>query len=44
MFPIGVFQDFNKPGFFEEYEKLVNRLIGPKDSVSTTKKQKVVEK
>ena len=23
---IGVFQDINKPGFFEEYEKLVERL------------------
>jgi hypothetical protein len=27
MFPIGVFQDIEKPGFFEQYEKLVNRLI-----------------
>jgi 2-oxoglutarate ferredoxin oxidoreductase subunit beta len=39
MFPIGVFQDFNKPGFFEEYEKLVNRLM---DSSSSSKKHKVV--
>lgn len=39
MFPIGVFQDFDKPGFFEEYEKLVNRLM---DSSSSSGKQKVV--
>jgi hypothetical protein len=25
-FQIGVFQDIEKPGFFEEYEKLVARL------------------
>ncbi len=25
-FQIGVFQDLEKPGFFEEYEKLVNRI------------------
>jgi len=41
MFPIGVFQDFDKPGFFEEYEKLVNRLM---DSSSTSGKLKVVVK
>jgi 2-oxoglutarate/2-oxoacid ferredoxin oxidoreductase subunit beta len=41
MFPIGVFQDFDKPGFFEEYEKLVNRLM---NSSSTSRKQKVVVK
>ena len=28
MFPIGVFQNIEKPGFFERYEKLVNRLMG----------------
>ena len=39
MFPIGVFQDFDKPGFFEEYEKLVNRLTDPS---SASGKQKVV--
>jgi len=39
MFPIGVFQDFDKPGFFEEYEKLVNRLM---DSSLASGKQKVV--
>jgi 2-oxoglutarate/2-oxoacid ferredoxin oxidoreductase subunit beta len=44
MFPIGVFQDFDKPGFFEEYEKLVNRLMGPDGSSSPPKKQKVVVK
>jgi 2-oxoglutarate ferredoxin oxidoreductase subunit beta len=27
MFPIGVFQDIEKPGFFEQYEKLVGRLM-----------------
>ena len=27
MFPVGVFQDLDKPGFFGEYEKLVNRLM-----------------
>jgi len=24
--PLGVFQDIQKPGFFEQYESLVNRL------------------
>ena len=28
MFPIGVFQDLNNPGFFEQYEKLVDRVMG----------------
>ena len=27
MFPIGVFQDLNNPGFFEQYEKLVDRVM-----------------
>ena len=35
MFPIGVFQDLNNPGFFEQYEKLVDRVMGrtPKNPV-----------
>ncbi|MBN2599618.1 MAG: 2-oxoacid:ferredoxin oxidoreductase subunit beta [Candidatus Thermoplasmatota archaeon] len=42
MFPIGVFQDIDKPGFFEAYEKLVNRLM-EKDSYEASKvRQKVV--
>ena len=28
MFPIGVFQDLDNPGFFERYEKLVDRVMG----------------
>ena len=36
MFPIGVFQNINKPGFFEAYENLVNRVIS-KDSKSPIK-------
>ena len=28
MFPIGVFQDLDNPGFFEQYEKLVDRVMG----------------
>jgi len=30
MIPVGVFQDLEKPGFFEQYEKLVERLNGKK--------------
>ena len=40
MFPIGVFQDIEKPGFFEQYEKLVERLI-EKDK-KTVKSQEVI--
>jgi hypothetical protein len=29
---IGVFQDIEKPEFFSEYQKLVNRLIVKKSS------------
>ena len=31
-YQIGVFQDLDKPGFFGEYEKLVNRLIEADDA------------
>ena len=37
MFPIGVFQDIEKPGFFEKYENLVNRLL-EKDKRPITQK------
>jgi 2-oxoglutarate ferredoxin oxidoreductase subunit beta len=43
MFPIGVFQDIQKPGFFGEYEKLVNRLMD-RDSKQKVKQKAVVHK
>jgi 2-oxoglutarate/2-oxoacid ferredoxin oxidoreductase subunit beta len=45
MFPIGVFQDIDKPGFFEAYEKLVSRLM-EKDGydVSKVRQKAVVQK
>jgi 2-oxoglutarate ferredoxin oxidoreductase subunit beta len=42
MFPIGVFQDIDKPGFFEEYEKLVTRLMGKNQSPRLQGKQEAV--
>jgi 2-oxoglutarate ferredoxin oxidoreductase subunit beta len=36
-FPIGVFQDLQKPGFFEQYEKLVERLIPKKEKKTEAK-------
>jgi len=42
-FPIGVFQDIEKPGFFEQYEKLVERLI-PREEKKSEKAKVVVKK
>jgi len=41
-FQIGVFQDIDKPGFFGEYKKLIERVMGKKDR-STKKVKKVVK-
>jgi hypothetical protein len=38
--PLGIFQDINKSGFFEEYEKLVNRLQEKKSKTAKTKGRK----
>ena len=43
MFPIGVFQDLNKPGFFEQNEKLIDRLM-IKTHKKPAKKEKVMSK
>ncbi|KAA0006304.1 MAG: 2-oxoacid:ferredoxin oxidoreductase subunit beta [Thermoplasmata archaeon] len=43
MFPIGVFQDIDKPGFFEEYQKLVARLMG-KNNKKTAEAKAVIKK
>ena len=38
-FQIGVFQDLTKSGFFEEYEKLVDRLVTKDDAASAKKEE-----
>jgi 2-oxoglutarate ferredoxin oxidoreductase subunit beta len=42
MFPIGVFQDIDKPGFFEAYENLVNRVISKDNKPPNKIKPKAV--
>jgi 2-oxoglutarate ferredoxin oxidoreductase subunit beta len=42
-FPVGVFQDWEKPGFFERYEKLVDRLL-EKDIKKPVKAKAVIKK
>jgi 2-oxoglutarate ferredoxin oxidoreductase subunit beta len=42
MFPVGVFQDHDKPGFFGEYRKLVNRLLEKDGYIPSKVKPKVV--
>ena len=43
MFPIGVFQDLNNPGFFEQYERLVDRVMG-REPKKPVKAKAVVQK
>ena len=42
-FPIGVFQDWEKPGFFEQYEKLVDRLL-ERETKKPAKTKAVIKK
>ena len=43
MFPIGVFQDIEKPGLFERYEKLVEQVMGKNQKSAGKKKKGSVE-
>jgi len=42
MFPIGVFQDIDKPGFFEAYKNLVNKVMKKDSKTPMETKPKVV--